>query len=223
MIREIAKKLTCAYDHLGLFTNVTGLYFIIIPSLPSEKLFGLMSILNSSFLDHIFKSLYGSLHMKGKYLRFNASFIETLPMPPEIPGSLSNIGKLLQFLTQLKYDRNHNKNYNSSLKTPDIKNMLDFFTSLSESLTRFLYCSEIISELNGTYRELRTILHDPDAFPLKEYKYTYPYFHSSTFQTFDSEKITSELLDLKLVMEELNQNKRLGGEIEEITGSLPIL
>lgn len=222
MIREIGKQLTCTYDFLGHFTNVTGLYFIILPSLSSKKLFGIMTILNSSLIDNIFKSLYESLHMKGNYLRFNGSFIETLPFPSNIPELLGNLGQILQFLTQLNYDRNQHEGYYENIGTRGVKKMLDFYTSFTESLIRFLYFSGIKTEITRKYPLMHNLLNNYDTFPFETFKYTYPYFNSATFQTFEPEKISLKCSKLSALMEGLNKNEGLIREVEEINKSFTI-
>ena len=87
IFREIAKNLTVVYDP-GYFTNITGLYFIKIPSYDTNTLFCLLAILNSNLMDSVFKTLFGTLHMSSGYLRFNGSFIKRLPMPNFFPRSI---------------------------------------------------------------------------------------------------------------------------------------
>lgn len=222
IIREIAKELTCVFDYNGLFTNVTGLYFLIIPSLSSRKLFALTTILNTSFIDHIFKSLYGSLHMQGGYCRFNGSFIETIPIPSRIPDSLGQLGMILQFLTQLHYDWNHNKEQKTALKTVDLQKIIPFFNSISEALTRLLYYSEVDKKELQDYHELYTLLDTPSVFPFKEYRYTYPYFNSAKFESYESDVINSKCEKLRLLMDELTSNETLMREIRDINRSIII-
>jgi len=222
IIREIAKELTCVFDYNGLFTNVTGLYFLIIPSLSSKKLFGLMSVLNSSFIDHIFKALYGSLHMQGGYCRFNGSFIETLPIPSQIPDSLGQLGMILQFLTQLQYDWNHNKKQKTTQKVPDLQNIIQFFSSLSEALTRLLYYSEIDKKESQDFHELYTLLDSPSIFPFKEYKYTHAYFNSSNFESYNTDIVYTKCEKIILLMDELTNNEELMREIRGINCSFSV-
>ena len=148
-LREIAKSITCVYDP-GIYANLTGLYFLIIPSFNTNDYFCLLTLLNSSLIDVVFKTLYGTLHMSGGYLRFNGSFIRSLPIPEKFPLTISYIGKILQFLSQLRHNDllgliNQQKSgapFHNSLK------YLKFYEELSNSLVKQLYlnlenCSEL--------------------------------------------------------------------------------
>ncbi|MCK4381880.1 MAG: Eco57I restriction-modification methylase domain-containing protein, partial [Candidatus Lokiarchaeota archaeon] len=97
IFREIAKDITCVYDP-GIYVNLTGLYFLRVPSFKTNDYFCLLSIMNSDIINLVFKALYGTLHMSGGYLRYNGSFIKKLPMPESFPTSLSYLGKIIQFL-----------------------------------------------------------------------------------------------------------------------------
>ncbi len=218
IFREIAKELTCVYDP-GIFTNITGLYFIRIPSLSSEELFSLMTILNSNFMDIIFKNLYETLHMSGGYLRFNGSFVETLPMPQKLPRTLSQLGKILQFLTQFYYDYNHNEafdNIKSKCYFKEIKNSLIFLRSLSEGLTKLLYLSGINNQYQSDFHELYQLFNSKDLYNFKEYKYTFPYFNFSKFRLFSENEIISNLKNIDLIMNKFKKDKVLLQQIDEI-------
>ena len=80
VFRELSKELTFVYDP-GIFANLTGLYFLKVPSFKTNDYFCLLSILNSDIINTAFNALYGTLHMSGGYLRYNGSFIKNLPMP----------------------------------------------------------------------------------------------------------------------------------------------
>jgi len=140
IFREIAKDLTVVYDP-GIFTNITGLYFIKIPSYDTNKLFCLLAILNSRLIDSVFKTLFGTLHMSGGYLRFNGSFIKRLPMPNYFPRSISQLGKCLQFLSQLKYELLNNSELEllEDISLENIELYLDFFQSLVNYYVDLLY------------------------------------------------------------------------------------
>jgi tRNA1(Val) A37 N6-methylase TrmN6 len=166
IFREIAKDLTFFYDP-GVFVNITGLYFIKIPSLNTDQLFILLTIFNSQFMDLVFKSLFSSLHMAGGYLRFNGSFIKRLPMPRKLPVFLSQLGKTLQLLSQLNYEFNSYKlkiredtelekfykKYNNKINI-----YLNFFNKLSNSLVMLLYLDELYLKSNLDYNILRDLL-----------------------------------------------------------------
>jgi hypothetical protein len=222
IFREIARELTCVYDP-GIFTNITGLYFIRIPSLSSEQLFSLMMILNSNFIDSIFKTLYETLHMSGGYLRFNGSFIETLPMPHKLPKFLAQLGWTLQFLNQFQYDYNHNETFNdvkAQRKIKEVKNTIVFLTKLSESLVKLVYLLGINSQYKNDFHELYQLISSEDLFPLVEYKYTFPYFKFSKFKLFFKDEINSNLNKIELIVDGLKKNKTLFHEIETISSKL---
>ncbi|MCK4781199.1 MAG: hypothetical protein KAT57_13450, partial [Candidatus Lokiarchaeota archaeon] len=192
IFREIAKNLTCCYDP-GVFTNVTGLYFIKIASFKTDQLFSLLTILNSKLLDLVFKTLFGTLHMAGGYLRFNGSFIKRLPMPRKFPVFLSQLGKILQLLSQLKYDldskqleivrnpeieRFNNKYYN------EIQCFLKFFKRLSNSLVNLSFLDDFYLESDLDYYILRDLFDlkiEPQKVP---YKFLIPRFDIKNYKIF---------------------------------------
>ena len=145
IFREIAKELTCVYDP-GIFTNITGLYFIRIPSITTEILYCILTILNSKLLDVVFKTLFSSLHMAGGYLRFNGSFIKRLPILKEFPQIFSLIGKLLQFLSQLSYDINSGLREEYRDLSEQIKKWTDFFSNLANSLVQLLFFKDYLNK-----------------------------------------------------------------------------
>ncbi|TXT58777.1 MAG: Restriction modification methylase [Promethearchaeota archaeon] len=208
MFREIAKKLTFAYDP-GIFTNVTGLYFVSIPSLTTEELFCLLTIFNSEFMDMLFKNLYMSLHMSRGYLRINGSFVETLPMPPSLPKSLSQLGKVLQILTQYRYDFIHNKRVKKYCPQKDIEESINFLEILSNQLTQFLYLSELKNQYKHDFPELYELLISDNLFPTFEYKYTYPYFKFSKFKVSSENEFVAKLVIIRNQIKNLKKNSRL--------------
>lgn len=139
IFREIARDLTFVYDP-GVFVNLTGLYFLKIPSFNTDELFGLLTILNSKILNLIFKSLYGTLHMNRGYLRFNGSFIKSMPIPSKIPKYLSNLGKILHFLSQLKFESN--KQIDPKLQKINRKKKIELLLGFYDT-----YTNEIVNQL----------------------------------------------------------------------------
>lgn len=140
IFREIAKNLTFSYDP-GLFTNITGLYFILIPSYNSNQIFSLLLILNSELINQVFKTLFGTLHMAGDYMRINGSFIKRLPILEVLPASLSRLGKTIQFLSQLKSEFKE-INIEKSLENieiPFLEKLLNFYNKLSNAVINGLY------------------------------------------------------------------------------------
>ncbi|MFX1419584.1 MAG: Eco57I restriction-modification methylase domain-containing protein [Promethearchaeota archaeon] len=177
IFREIAKTLTFCYDP-GIFTNITGLYFLKIDSFNTDQLYCLLTILNSEIMDSVFKTLFSTLHMAGGYLRFNGSFIKRLPSPNRFPFILSQLGKFLQLISQLKYDLKLNQpeiinlpeleNFNSNFFN-EIDRYLTFFNQLSNSLVKLLFLDEFYLKANLDYNFLR------DLFDLKRGSYKVPY------------------------------------------------
>ena len=215
IFREIAKELTCVFDP-GVFTNITGLYFILIPSQKDDFLFGILSILNSKFIDIIFKTLFGTLHMSGGYLRFNGSFIKKLPMPNHIPLSLIRLGKIMQFLCQLYYDQSHNETYYKSIDLIKLNDYSKFFNSLSESLIKLLYLSGFNEKLNMTYQELNQLLFQENLLPDIESKFTYPYFNLSMYKIASKEEQFTVLSKINIYFEKFKINKELIKEIKKL-------
>jgi len=224
IFREIAKNLTCCYDP-GVFTNVTGLYFIKIASFKTDQLFSLLTILNSKLLDLVFKTLFGTLHMAGGYLRFNGSFIKRLPMPRKFPVFLSQLGKILQLLSQLKYDldskepeivrnpeieRFNNKYYN------EIQCYLKFFKRLSNSLVNLLFFDDFYLESDLDYYILRDLFDlklEPQKVP---YKFLIPRFDIKNYKIFSLNELDSILTKIEKLYSRLYNNTGLINQIDDL-------
>jgi hypothetical protein len=215
IIREIAKELTCVYDP-GIFTNITGLYFIRIPSISTQDLFCLMNIINSNFQKQIWNTLYGALHMSGGYLRFNGSFLETMPIPDMMPKSLALLGKILQFLNQFRYDSIQNNKLTNIKVKYEINESISFFTTLSDALVKSLFFLTINSAYNDNFFELFSVLHSEKNIPFCEYKFTYPYFKHPDLEVFTESEIKSYMENINNYLITLRKNKQLEKEIEEI-------
>jgi hypothetical protein len=217
IFREISKELTLSYDP-GNFTNITGLYFIKIPSFETNKLFCLLTILNSRFMDTVFKTLFGTLHMSSGYLRFNGSFIKRLPMPNYFPQSISYLGKILQFLSQLKYDflSNFEKELFKGIILEDIESLLEFYKNFANSLITLLYLKNFNKKLNQNFKILGNLLDTEDIFPDIEFIYIFPRYNLPKIQ---KEKLESKLLKLKNLFLKLNKNSKLADEIKAILQS----
>ena len=224
IFREIAKNLTCCYDP-GVFTNVTGLYFIKIASFKTDQLFSLLTILNSKLLDLVFKTLFGTLHMAGGYLRFNGSFIKRLPMPRKFPVFLSQLGKILQLLSQLKYDldskepeivrnpeieRFNNKYYN------EIQCYLKFFKRLSNSLVNLLFFDDFYLESDLDYYILRDLFDlklEPQKVP---YKFLIPRFDIKNYKIFSLNELDSILTKIEKLYSRLYNNTGLINQMDDL-------
>jgi len=224
IFREIAKDLTCCYDP-GVFTNITGLYFIRIASLNSDRLFSLLTILNSDFLDLVFKTLFSTLHMAGGYLRFNGSFMKRLPLPSKFPLFLSQLGKILHLLSQLKYDfdsketeivRNpeieefNNKYYN------EIQVYLKFFRRLCNSMVILLFLDDFFLESNLDYHLLRDLFDlkiEPQKIP---FKFLVRRFDINNYEIFSINELDSILTKIKKLYSQLYDNKGLINQIDDL-------
>ena len=156
IFREIAKDITCVYDP-GIYVNLTGLYFLTVPSFKTNDYFCLLSIMNSDIINSVFKALYGTLHMSGGYLRYNGSFIKKLPMPEVFPTSLSYLGKIIQFLSQLRFELLQEPN--DEIQLFEIEKLLDFYQNLTNSLVAQLYLQF------EPYDELNKLLNSPNLIP----------------------------------------------------------
>ena len=123
--------------------------------------------------------------MSGGYLRFNGSFIKRLPMPNLFPVSLYHIGKIIQFLSQLKYEMNIKSELKifREINTTNIKNYLDFFKKLANSLVFLLYLEENYEKSNKSYSILYNILYSEDYFPNIQFKYLTPRFNLANFNS----------------------------------------
>jgi SAM-dependent methyltransferase len=228
IFREIAKDLTCCYDP-GVFTNITGLYFIKIASLNTDQLFGLLTILNSKFLDSVFKTLFSTLHMAGGYLRFNGSFVKRLPMPKKTPMFLSQLGKILQLLSQIKYDLN-------SIKPEIIQNLelqqfkekylrtilenINFFNRLSNSLVKLLYLDDFYLKSNLNYDVLREFLDIEMEMLNLQVKFLTPRFTLQNYNTYHLNELEVILIDINKLYNRLSNNAALLGQMDNITRNL---
>ena len=224
IFREIAKNLTCCYDP-GIFTNITGLYFIKIDSFNTDQLFGLLTILNSNLLDLVFKTLFSTLHMAGGYLRFNGSFIKRLPLPSKFPLFLSQLGKILQLLSQLIYDldseeseivknpeleRFNNKYYNQ------IQIYLKFFKRLSNSLVKLLFLDEFFLESNLDYYLLRDLLDLNIESQKIPFKFLIPRFDIGNYKVYSLNELDSILTKIQKLYNRLHNNRGLINQIDDL-------
>ncbi|MFX0006208.1 MAG: Eco57I restriction-modification methylase domain-containing protein [Promethearchaeota archaeon] len=224
IFREIAKDLTFFYDP-GVFTNITGLYFIKIPSLNTDQLFGLLTILNSEFMNSVFKSLFSTLHMAGGYLRFNGSFIKRLPMPRIFPMFLSQLGKILQFLSQLnysfnssnfKYARNNELEQFKDKYNNKINVSLTFFNKLSNSLVKLLFLDEFYLKNNIDYNILRDLLDLRGDFQKIPAKFLIPVFHLKNYKVFSFNELDCILTEIVKFCRRLQCNKELLKQVDNL-------
>ena len=218
IFREIAKDLTVVYDP-GYFTNITGLYFIKIPSYNTNKLFCLLAILNSRLIDTVFKTLFGTLHMSGGYLRFNGSFIKRLPMPKYFPRSISQLGKYLQFLSQLKYEliKNSDLELLEDISLENIELYLDFFQSLVNYFVDLLYMKKKDNQSNQDSLISEYLMEIDHEFPEIDSKYIYIRYNLLSIQ---KKEFMGTLRQLKNTYLNLKTNPKLVNDMERIKNIL---
>ncbi len=203
IFREVAKEMTWIYDP-GSYTNITGLYLVRIPSFNTNELFSLLTVLNSSLMDVVFKTLFGTLHMSGGYLRFNGSFIKRLPMPNEFPLSLSYLGRILSFLSQLIYDNYPNSELNLDL--------FNYFNDLCDSLVNILFIRDEYKNLNFKFETLSDLLYSDDHFPKIKVEKLLPPPVSHASEK-DLDLILTEIINL---YKSLSNNSSLTKELRQL-------
>ncbi|MFW9999815.1 MAG: Eco57I restriction-modification methylase domain-containing protein [Candidatus Hodarchaeota archaeon] len=222
IFREIAKELTCVYDP-GIFANITGLYLMRIPSINTQQLYCLLALLNSTLLDTVFKTLFSSLHMAGGYLRFNGSFIRRLPIPKNLPLSLSNCGKIIQILSQLHYDLSSKFIYRTlDLKflnqkyQLELKRLLRFFIKLCNSLVKLIYLDELYLESNIDFSFIREFLYSKIELKNIQFKYLIPRYKIDNYETYLIEELEPTLDEIKNIFNIIYKNEPLLDQINQI-------
>ena len=125
--------------------------------------------------------MYGTLHMSGGYLRFNGSFIKSLPIPDIFPDSISSLGKILQFLFQLRYDFNSLKQaiLLKDISKEIIERNIDFCENLTNSLINQLYIKKPV------FNELEKLLDSDNRFPNINFRYNIPHFKLPKFKIYN--------------------------------------
>ncbi|MFX0026628.1 MAG: Eco57I restriction-modification methylase domain-containing protein [Candidatus Hermodarchaeota archaeon] len=186
IFREIAKNLIFTYDP-GIFTNITGLYFIQIPSYNTDRLISLLLILNSDLINLAFKTLFSSLHMAGGYLRINGSFIKRLPLPDIFPTSISRLGKILLFLFQFKSDFIEIEQFESSggVEISFLEKMIRFYKKFSNSLINGIYLKEAGS------KELENMINYINYLPKIQIKYFVQGYDLPKYEIYRKQEIES--------------------------------
>ncbi|MHA1985624.1 MAG: Eco57I restriction-modification methylase domain-containing protein, partial [Promethearchaeota archaeon] len=223
IFREIAKELTWVYDP-GIFTNVTGLYFVIIPSINQEMLFVLLAIMNSTLMDLIFKTLFSSLHMSGGYLRFNGSFIRRLPIPQTLPLTLSYFGKILHLLSQLQYDmQTEYPSKTSKLilikkKTQnEITSLIHTSNKITNSLVNLLYLDNYYLGLKKDFNKVREFLFEKENKMRDiQIKYLLPRYQVENYKTYTAEELSHTINEIKNFLNRFLENRVFMNQIDEI-------
>jgi len=206
VFREISKEITCAYDP-GIFVNLTGLYFLKVPSFKTDDYFCLLSILNSNIINSVFNALYGTLHMSGGYLRYNGSFIKNLPMPESFPTSLSYLGKIIQFLSQLRFELLQEPIAETNLL--EIEKLLKYYRNLTNSLVIQLYLQF------KPYTELNELLNSPNSVPNIEIKNFKLRFDLPKYLTYLKGELKEILNQINNSFNFLNDNSKLVDQINK--------
>ncbi|MHA1349347.1 MAG: Eco57I restriction-modification methylase domain-containing protein [Promethearchaeota archaeon] len=206
VFREISKEITCAYDP-GIFVNLTGLYFLKVPSFKTDDYFCLLSILNSNIINSVFNALYGTLHMSGGYLRYNGSFIKNLPMPESFPTSLSYLGKIIQFLSQLRFELLQEPI--AEINLLEIEKLLNFYRNLTNSLVIQLYLQF------KPYTELNELLNSPNSVPNIEIKNFKLRFDLPKYLTYLKGELKEILNQINNSFNILNDNSKLVHQINK--------
>ncbi|MHA2390778.1 MAG: Eco57I restriction-modification methylase domain-containing protein [Promethearchaeota archaeon] len=219
IFREIAKDLTWVYDP-GLYTNVTGLYFVRFPSMDQNDLFCLLAIMNSKLMDIIFKTLFSTLHMAGGYLRINGSFIKRLPVPMKLPLSLSQFGKILQVLSQLQYDLNSEYKSGTVKVTnkflEEIAELKQCAKKVSESLVHLLFLDKLYLESNNDYNFIRDLLYSKFDMSKLQFKYLWPRYQLNKYEIYRDEEMASILKEIKNTIKIIYKDKNILSQMDEI-------
>jgi hypothetical protein len=222
IFREVAKELTWVYDS-GIYTNVTGLYFVKIPSFNMDQMFSLLAIMNSTFMDTIFKTLFSSLHMAGGYLRFNGSFIKRLPVPQKFPFILSIFGKILNILSQLQYDFHTRSKFKTaefkSFKKgfhDDIMNLVQTANKITNSLVNLLYLDKLYLAFNRNFHAVRQFMNSENNVDKIQFKYLLPRFQIHKYDMYSTEELVLNLNEIKNFLNRTIENELLLNEIDEI-------
>ncbi len=202
--REIAQELTWLYDP-GNFVNITGLYFVRIPSLSTENLFSLLAIFNSKLMNLVFSTLFSTLHMSGGYMRFNGIFIKRLPMINNLNKPLARLGMILQFLNQFKYEIQTmgNSELLKYFKNENVEKQLIFYENLSNSLVYQLFLPK---ESNHLFNK---IMKSEDCIPSIKFKFFDNFYTNLEDNTYTNEEITKNLREINKSYLELNKSLKL--------------
>ena len=127
--------------------------------------------------------------MSGGYLRFNGSFIKNLPLPKEIPQYFSNLGKILQFLSQLKSEiiKQPEHPQFDEIKLINIEDLLDFYDNLTNDLVSKVYLKHSVVMISNEDFSIKNLF----DFNLK---FFFPIFHIPKFEYYTKKEI-NRILD----------------------------
>ena len=145
--------------------------------------------------------------MSGKYLRFNGSFIKRLPIPDILPKSLSHLGKINQFLSQILNEQNI-----LFVNSHEIAKYHNFFLNLSDSLVCLLYFKKNLWKTNQNLLELLT----QESLPEIEFKFLTPRFNLPKFRIYSKEELQLNLRSIKNSYKSLIDSKTLINEMNQL-------
>ena len=163
--------------------------------------------------------------MSGGYLRFNGSFIKRLPMPRKFPVFLSQLGKILQLLSQLKY---HFDSYKPKIKKypkldklmmkhkNDIISQLKFFNTLSNSLVKLVFLDEFYLDSNLDYNFLRDLCNLKIEALKVPYKFLIPRTDIINFKVYSLNEVDFILTEISKLYNQLHNNTELIDQIDSI-------
>jgi hypothetical protein len=130
-------------------------------------------------------------------------------MPDILPESLSSLGKINQFLSQLIIEQS-----NFLTNSQEIVNYYNFFINLCDTLVTLLYLKEHFNKSKmTTLFELLT--QSEKDFPNIGFKYSIPRFDLPKFKTYSSRELKLNLLSIENFYESLSNNLMLINEMNE--------
>jgi hypothetical protein len=163
--------------------------------------------------------------MAGGYLRFNGSFIKRIPMPRRFPMFISHLGKILQFLSQLKYSLNSSSfDYlrNPKLKkfkekyNDEISSFLTFFNNLSNSLVKLLFLDDFYLNNDLNYNKLRNLLDLRGNYYQIPFKFVIPNYHIKKYRNYSLDELDCILIEIIKLYNQIQSNSGLLQQIDNI-------
>jgi hypothetical protein len=145
--------------------------------------------------------------MSGGYLRYNGSFIKNLPMPESFPTSLSYLGKIIQFLSQLRFELLQEPI--AEINLLEIEKLLKYYRNLTNSLVIQLYLQL------KPYTELNELLNSPNSVPNIEIKNFKLRFDLPKYLTYLKGELKEILNQINNSFNFLNDNSKLVDQINK--------
>lgn len=154
--------------------------------------------------------------MSQGYLRFNGSFIKTLPIPYSLPESAATVSKILQFLTQYNYDARNSATLSKNTSLSMRNEYISHFQNLSEALVRILYLSELDQKTQNLYFEVYNLLTSDNWVPNFEFIFPTPYFDLTLFIKDSEVELSSIFSQIKKFYEKIIKNTELLAQISTL-------